>query len=509
MLHQVDDAVFGLKTLYLYIVLIVLWILPNACGGGSATVDAADDGGATESTVEDGAVEDGVADETTTEDAAAEDGAADEPGEDGATDVGPGCGNGVLDDGEVCDGFALGGTSCESLGYTTGTLACATDCTLDQSGCSSVCDNDACERGETATSCPADCGVVDVAAGQHHTCAVLADGSLWCWGSWFGHRAGGLGDERVPVKVAGVSGLTRICAGVGHGCALTGDGRVLCWGRNGFGEAGQSPRRAQIFPPAEVPALTGATQLTCGLHHTCVLLGGHARCWGRNDYGQLGEIYSVRHEEPTDVSVSDAAFEGVGAGGRHTCAWGGVGALRRRWCWGFGGTGALGRGDLAWSTSPVGGSAMNALAVEAGSFHTCSISRPLLGTGSASCWGANEYGQVGVADPGPVLSPTATGVTGVDILALGTAHTCAAGATQTWCWGRNDAGQLGNGGTTSTHVAQAVGLTGVTALSSRSDHTCAILADRTLRCWGRNDRGQLGDGSTETMRSTPVEPVGL
>jgi alpha-tubulin suppressor-like RCC1 family protein len=138
------------------------------------------------------------------------------------------------------------------------------------------------------------------------------------------------------------------------------------------------------------------------------------------------------------------------------------------------------------------------------------ISTPLFSdTSSVDCWGANEHGQVGVVDAGPLVSPTATGVTGVELLALGRAHSCAGGATQTLCWGANDFGQLGNGSTTSTYAAQSVGLAGVTALSSRWDHTCALLADRTLRCWGVNERGQLGDGTTETMRPTPVEPVGL
>jgi alpha-tubulin suppressor-like RCC1 family protein len=476
-------------------------------GGGTTTTDAGDDGGPIEGLVEDGRTEDGL-----TEDVAPDEGGADEASDDdGATDTGPGCGNGVLEGDEVCDGLALGGASCESLGYTTGTLACTPGCLFDETGCSSSCDNGACERGETATSCPGDCGVVDVATGSYHTCAVLADGSLWCWGAWIGHRAGGLGDERVPVKVAGVSGLTGICSGVGHSCVTTSDGRVLCWGRNGFGEAGQSPRHALIFPPAEVPDLTGAEDLTCGLHHTCVQIGGQIRCWGRNDYGQLGTDYSVRHEEPSTVVSASGGFSDVGAGARHTCAVSGAGTRRFYWCWGFGGTGALGRGNLAWSITPVGGGSTDVAQIEAGTFHTCSLHRALLGdAGSIRCWGSNEHGQVGVADAGPVLGPTATGVRDVRVLALGRAHSCAGGDTQARCWGLNEDGQLGNGTTTSTHVAQSVGLTGgVTALASLWDHTCAILADRTLRCWGVNERGQLGDGTTEAMRSTPVEPVGL
>jgi alpha-tubulin suppressor-like RCC1 family protein len=331
---------------------------------------------------------------------------------------------------------------------------------------------------------------------------------VWCWGAWAGHHAGGMGDERVPVRLAGVTGATSICAGQGHSCILTGDGRVLCWGRNGFGEAGQSPRHAEVFPPVEVPGLTGATDLTCGLHHTCVIVGGNARCWGRNDYGQLGTDRAVRHEAPTDLAMARGGLTDISAGGRHTCA---TSSRSSRYCWGFGGTGALGHGDVAWSTTPVGGMVLDAGAVASGSFHSCTIASPLFGGASSlACWGSNEHGQAGAAGAGPLLSPaTVSGVTGVAYVAAGRAHSCAASATEVYCWGGNDAGQLGNGGTTSTYVPQLVGLATVTGLSSRWDHTCAVLRDQTLRCWGLNDRGQLGDGSAEAMRTSPVEPVGL
>jgi alpha-tubulin suppressor-like RCC1 family protein len=196
----------------------------------------------------------------------------------------------------------------------------------------------------------------------------------------------------------------------------------------------------------------------------------------------------------------------ISAGGRHTCA---TTSRSSRYCWGFGGTGALGHGDVAWSTTPVGGMVLDAGAVASGSFHSCMITLPMMGLPGVYCWGANEHGQVGVADAGPVMSPRSTGLGMATILALGRAHSCAANAAEVYCWGGNDAGQLGNGGTTSTYVRQEVGLATVTELSSRWDHTCAVLADQTIRCWGLNDRGQLGDGSTETMRTTPVEPVGL
>ncbi len=80
----------------------------------------------------------------------------------------PGCGDGILQEGEVCDGAELAGASCETLGYGGGTLACAADCgALDASGCVSTCGNGVLETGETCDDdntaagdgCAADCTV--------------------------------------------------------------------------------------------------------------------------------------------------------------------------------------------------------------------------------------------------------------------------------------------------------------------------------------------------------------
>lgn len=62
------------------------------------------------------------------------DGDGDPPG-DGDGDP-PTCGNGVIDEGEQCDGDNLGGFTCEALGYSVGTLACDPfTCTFDASMC--------------------------------------------------------------------------------------------------------------------------------------------------------------------------------------------------------------------------------------------------------------------------------------------------------------------------------------------------------------------------------------
>lgn len=50
----------------------------------------------------------------------------------------PGCGDGVIQTGEECDGSKLNGQTCVSRGFTGGTLACKSDCTFDTSQCTSA-----------------------------------------------------------------------------------------------------------------------------------------------------------------------------------------------------------------------------------------------------------------------------------------------------------------------------------------------------------------------------------
>jgi cysteine-rich repeat protein len=55
------------------------------------------------------------------------------------------CGNNQIDDGEECDGDHFGGQSCVVRGFDNGVLACNSDCSIDDSGCSDtvleICDN--------------------------------------------------------------------------------------------------------------------------------------------------------------------------------------------------------------------------------------------------------------------------------------------------------------------------------------------------------------------------------
>src|SRR5690606_21411790 len=61
----------------------------------------------------------------------------------GATGGTPYCGNGVLDEGEACDGDDLGDATCADAdaSFVGGRLSCRVDCQFNTSACSSTCGN--------------------------------------------------------------------------------------------------------------------------------------------------------------------------------------------------------------------------------------------------------------------------------------------------------------------------------------------------------------------------------
>ncbi len=290
-----------------------------------------------------------------------------------------------------------------------------------------------------------------VAAGDEFACALLADGTAKCWGLG---ESGQRGDGSfgtfalVPVPVNGLSGAVALAAGYGHTCAVLSNATLRCWGENREGQLGNgttaNPGTAQ---PVAVSGITSATAVTTGAYHTCALLGnGTVRCWGRNNQGQLGNgTYST---SSTPVAVSGlTGVAAVSGGGVHTCAALVDGTVR---CWGENEYGQLGNGTTATSTTPVQVVGIaGAVDVSVGWRHTCA----LLGDGSVYCWGQNQFAQLGDGTTTqrtiPVRVQNLTGA--VAVTAGWWHHSCALlGSGTVRCWGRNDWGQFGNGTTTSS-----------------------------------------------------------
>ena len=140
-------------------------------------------------------------------------------------------------------------------------------------------------------------------AGGRHTCALVGDGSVQCWG---GNDFGELGDGTTtahpfPEPVAGIAGAVAIAAGFNHTCALLADGRVACWGANGYGQLGDGTGIDNPLP-VTVAGLPPSVAIAAGYNHSCAVSSdGAARCWGWNAAGQLGD--GTTTDQPLPVAV--------------------------------------------------------------------------------------------------------------------------------------------------------------------------------------------------------------
>jgi alpha-tubulin suppressor-like RCC1 family protein len=351
-------------------------------------------------------------------------------------------------------------------------------------------------------------GVRSLASGTDHTCALIDDGTVKCWGA---NSRGQLGDGTTtkrtrPTAVAGLTGAVAIDAGTFHTCAVLTNGTTRCWGENASGQVGDGTTTARTSP-VTVTGITGAVEIAAGGHHTCALLAnGTTRCWGLNTSGQVGDGTTQSRATPTTVAgLTDVIA--IDAGMTHTCSLLANGTAR---CWGLNTSGQLGDGTTATRTTPVTAAGItNASEIATGGAHTC----VLLANGTSRCWGSNASGQLGDGTRTDRTTPGAGSSSGgIAAVSTGSQHTCNLLLDGTArCSGSNEWSQLGvpNGGAGTTPLelvpVQVTDLEGGSAISAGGGHSCAVITNGTASCWGSNENGALGDGTTlERWRPSPV-----
>lgn len=100
-------------------------------------------------------------------------------------------------------------------------------------------------------------------------------------------HANGEGRQLYTLKV-GESVLTasQLALGEKHTCALLMDTTVKCWGENGYGQLGDGTMSRRLTP-VSVSGLSGVQQLGLGYDHTCAVMADTTvKCWGRNEYAE-------------------------------------------------------------------------------------------------------------------------------------------------------------------------------------------------------------------------------
>lgn len=366
---------------------------------------------------------------------------------------------------------------------------------------------------DTAIDVPVDAGAPTygqrIAAANAHTCAVLGEGELWCFGS---NEEGQLGrpgpDALEPEQIEPERMWVEVTGRAGHTCARTIEGELWCWGANDVGQLGQGDMVSRDVPtrvdlPAPIVHVTG------GYDHTCAITQqGELWCWGENFEGQLGQDDPVNAPpEPSPLRVGiESDWIDVRAGQGHTC---GVRAGGTLFCFGRNTRAELGLGPEAPPQRRVRTQVDDQrwLTGIAGQSHSCGI----LMDGRVACWGDNSHGQLGTGDLMSRLTPfTLNGAGNVDA-DTDTFHTCRIAAGQLSCWGRNVEGQLGLNDTADRREPTPVPFDDWVEVGTGRFHTCALRSGGTLWCTGANESGKLGVGDLgrrkEMTKVWPPTPI--
>ncbi len=347
-----------------------------------------------------------------------------------------------------------------------------------------------------------------ITTGRAHACAILDNDLLKCWGynifgqlglghtNDVGSQADDMGDSLPYVNLGTGRTVKQVAAGPFHTCAILDNDRIKCWGagqngRLGYGSTdivGDGPSEmGDDLPYVDLGTGQTAKAILAGASHNCAHLDNDTlKCWGKNDLGQLGRGDSTPAigDEPGEMGnalapvqlgtgLSIKSVGGTSSDGHVNCVILDNGTLK---CFGINNAGELGvnpndvtsfgldSGDMGDNLPAVNlGSGRTAIATESNNNRTCAV----LDDGTVKCWGYNYYGALGQGD----TSDTAPEYRIGDEL---------------------DPVQVGSGRSV---VSMAVG----------GYFTCVVLDNNAVKCWGSNTYGMLGLGDTADRGDEPGE----
>lgn len=378
---------------------------------------------------------------------------------------------------------------------------------------------DARAPGTTVTCAVTPC-VRRVAIAGGFGCALLADGSVRCWGdnAWgtlgVAPDGGPSPTMSTPKPVPGVAGAVDLQVGSTFACALTSTGEVWCWGG---GPAASATGAVGLVAATRYPVPGPVAKLHSGGLSVCAeLVDGRVFCNGYNQANSLGvapvdagvmvdaprPMIDVTKPEALTLAVNVTC--GLRDGGVHC-----IGASFNR----FPGGDAGPAGPLfAAYAMPLPSRAV-AFARGGYQFTQCAV----LDTGATWCWGRNYGGEAAPqVTTRENIPPTRLAVDGASAIDVGLSHGCAVLGGVVRCWGSNKTGELGpSAALAAEHVAPvdvalpgravdvSVGGLGGNAVS------CAVLETGAAYCWGSDESGGLGRGATAPGPHPVPAPVVL
>jgi alpha-tubulin suppressor-like RCC1 family protein len=323
-------------------------------------------------------------------------------------------------------------------------------------------------------------------------------------------------EDAIAISVSPPKSILKGYSADSHSCAVLRDGSVKCWGDNGSSQIGVDAKSTFIamlrgmpdeyvsysLSPVTVSGITDAVAVgTSGDASCAVLASGKVRCWGGEPQREINGI---------ENAISIVGGPGYGTG--HMCALLRTGEVR---CWGNNTSGELGNGTIANFDTPKTDIPVtvqginNAVALAAGGINgtTCAV----LQTGEVKCWGQSlldsDFNAINKI-------PTAiNGIHNAIGIAIGSRHICVLLKNKTiQCLGINKDGVLGNMGLydsnnrITTELVTVIGVNNPIAIAAGYAHTCALLTTGNVQCWGLNEINQRGNSNIPKYPSsaTPV-----
>lgn len=411
----------------------------------------------------------------------------------------------------------------------------------------------------------------------YHACIYNSQGEMKCWGHNYSGELG-LGDVNhrgdelnemgldLPfVKIGNGLKVNQIATGGAHTCVLLTNNQLKCWGFNLYGQLGLGIDNGTVGDTPETTpdklayinfgALSSPAKIVCGRVHTCVLFANkQIKCFGSNQLGQIGFEGITTNVGKNATEMGDALpFVKLGTGvevqsiytsasADHSCIIIATSQLIK--CWGNNQYRQLGTFDstpidtIPYDDPNVVGQASGTMgdklpSIALGSVKTVKV----IGIGSSftcalrtddllKCWGSNTHGQLSIGAKVPFVYRTDISLsTPIDAgkkikqISAGMDHNCILfdDNITVKCVGGNSAANLGQGDTTDRGdspstifpnipaINLGTGSLQISYINALNYATCVVFVDSSVKCFGSGSEGEMGNGKKINLGDDPSE----